>query len=404
MPSRKFSLENGQPKNLEISWSLSFKNIVVKLNGQELGRMASKAELQEGRTYTIDNGSELKFQLVGSVFPELYVALNGQPIPGSDSNPMQKLHNASIIMFLIAGFTILAGIITGAFVNLADSVSVIAAGLAFIALALMVRKGSLVALIIAIIMVFIEIISRIYLGAIWTIPVLVIMLVPLIRAIKPAREFETRNWLGPAIVIVLVIASAFVQFLMTSSQGLTVTLAIKNQNQANSQKADLLTEALEKRAKAIGASYPSAEQQSNGTILVKMPGIKDAAAAELLASRGDLEFKTENGITVLTNKDILDAEAKTGDYGPLVLLSFNEKGSETLAKITQENIGKVIGIYLDDNLILAPTIAQEITEGKIQITSGFSDLAGAESMAAIVKTEPLPLEVTIVKVEVPQDQ
>ncbi|MGE5423584.1 MAG: SecDF P1 head subdomain-containing protein [Ignavibacteriales bacterium] len=408
MPSKKFSLENGQPKNLEISWGLSFNNIVVNLNGQEIGRMANKTELQEGRTYTVANGSELKVQLIGSVFPELNVTLNGEPIPGSDSNPIQKLNNASLIIFLIAGFTILAGIITGAFVNLASSIPVVAAGLVSVALALMVRKGSLVALIIAIIMVVIEIISRIYLGAIWTIPVLLIMLIPLGRAIGAAREFKEVDpkpyWLGSAIIVVILIASGFAQFFITSNHGITVTMATKDTKQAKPQMMEQLAGALEERAKALGANYPSVEQQSNGTIIVEMPGVTDETAADLLSSRGNLEFKTGDGVTVLTNKDLLKAEAKAGDYGPLILLTFNKKGTETLAKITQENIGKVIGIYFDDQLILAPTIAQKITEGKIQITSGFTDLPSAERMAAIFKTKPLPLDVTIIKVDIPQDQ
>lgn len=195
MPGRKYALEKDQPKDLEISWGLSFKNVVVKWKGQEIGRMATKAELLNGSAYVLENGSVVKVQLVQnlrSLTSELQVTYNGIPVPGSDSDPVQKLKVASILIFMIAGLNIFSGLLVGALTDMGSAPFVIC-GLLFAVLGVLVRKGSLISLIITIILLVIDIITRICMGAPHTVFITLFILIYICKAIEPARKLNQPN-------------------------------------------------------------------------------------------------------------------------------------------------------------------------------------------------------------------
>jgi preprotein translocase subunit SecD len=55
-----------------------------------------------------------------------------------------------------------------------------------------------------------------------------------------------------------------------------------------------------------------------------------------------------------------------------VLLEFTQKGTEKWSEITGNNIGKRIGILVNDKLVTAPIIRARIDQGKALITGEFS--------------------------------
>ena len=73
------------------------------------------------------------------------------------------------------------------------------------------------------------------------------------------------------------------------------------------------------------------------------------------------------------NSDIADASVQkvNDDYG--VLVEFTEKGKYKWAQITQNNIGKRIGILLNNELITAPIIRAKIEQGLAIITGRFNE-------------------------------
>ena len=92
MPSRKFSLDPGAPKRVEISWKGFWREVTVKLDGTVVGTIANKKELMEGRQFRLSDGSFLGVQLAKTFLSiKLVVTRNGQPLPGSDSDPGQQL-------------------------------------------------------------------------------------------------------------------------------------------------------------------------------------------------------------------------------------------------------------------------------------------------------------------------
>jgi len=110
VPTRKYALERGGPQRLEISWKGNWKNLTVRLDGEEIGSIADRKELKAGREFSLPDGSTLKMQLTGTFNPQLQILRNGEPLPGSASDPVQKLKTAYMTIFFVAGLNIVIGL------------------------------------------------------------------------------------------------------------------------------------------------------------------------------------------------------------------------------------------------------------------------------------------------------
>lgn len=66
------------------------------------------------------------------------------------------------------------------------------------------------------------------------------------------------------------------------------------------------------------------------------------------------------------NVILLDNE--NGETDAVVEITFEAEAADTLAVVTENNIGNTIGMYLNDDRIANPTVMATVTEGKCQIT------------------------------------
>jgi len=81
---------------------------------------------------------------------------------------------------------------------------------------------------------------------------------------------------------------------------------------------------------------------------------------------------------------------------PIVLLKFNEEGARLFAKLTKENAGRTIPIYVDGEMISNPTVGEEfaktgITGGTAQISGGFT-VDAAKDLAMHLNSGALPVD------------
>lgn len=164
-----------------------------------------------------------------------------------------------------------------------------------------------------------------------------------------------------------------------------------------------LKEVIERRINVFGVSEPLVQTESAGLIsgnvderlIVELPGVTDIEKAiKLIGKTPVLEFMLmrEGASTILADNpdtatidDIFEATGLTGRYlsrarvefdpttGVVqVGLEFNSEGSDLLANITRDHRGEVMAIILDDVVISAPSIADEIRDGRAQITGSFT--------------------------------
>ncbi len=92
--------------------------------------------------------------------------------------------------------------------------------------------------------------------------------------------------------------------------------------------------------------------------------------------------------------DFSQSGSPQGGFGePIVSLEFNKEGAELFEKITRDNIGKMVAIYLDGELKTAPVVQTVISDGQAIITGSFSpDEAKQIARDLNFGALPLPIE------------
>lgn len=101
--------------------------------------------------------------------------------------------------------------------------------------------------------------------------------------------------------------------------------------------------------------------------------------------------------TKLTGKQLssarvdFDPQVRT----PVVSLQFNEEGSQLFEELTRRNIGKPIGIFLDGQVISAPTVRTEIIGGRAVI-QGSGNVEEAKLLARRLQAGALPVPIKLI--------
>ena len=193
---------------------------------------------------------------------------------------------------------------------------------------------------------------------------------------------------------------------------------------------DALRDVIERRVNLFGVSEPLVQVQrgtlANGgeeRLVVDLPGVTDVAkATAMIGQTPFLEFRTESGepqtatvgpdgvvsingdaqfkATELTGKylekAILDFDPNTGE--PVVTLRFNNEGAKLFEKITKENIGKMVAIYLDGQAISTPVVRQAISGGEAVISGNFTPQE-AKLLVGRLNSGALPVPISLISTQ-----
>ncbi len=177
---------------------------------------------------------------------------------------------------------------------------------------------------------------------------------------------------------------------------------------------------IERRINFFGVSEPLVQTIKAGNkyrIIVELPGVKDTdQAIALLGKTANLNFREQlvlnipNEGTGAANRIYFNPESKlkgadikkatvtfdpnTGK--PQVALSFSKKGSQIFAELTTKNLNKPIGIFLDDDIITAPTVQQPILDGNAVITGEYT-VDEARQLAVAINSGALPVPIKLIE-------
>ena len=178
---------------------------------------------------------------------------------------------------------------------------------------------------------------------------------------------------------------------------------------------------IEKRINLFGATEPviqSAKVGDSRRIIVEIPGVTDInQAINLIGQTAQLTFwetasdaaspsaeATASAFgpftkkTDLSGKDLRRAQV-TFDQNtsePQVTLDFTSDGGSKFADITKRNIEKQVAIALDNQIISAPVVRQEITGGSAVISGGFT-VDQAKELSIQLNAGALPLPIKIIE-------
>lgn len=138
-------------------------------------------------------------------------------------------------------------------------------------------------------------------------------------------------------------------------------------------------------------------EKQEGRILVRFPwksDEKDFDPQEAIAELGEtakLTFRDKNNKVLVEGQDVSSSSVvqnrDTRAYE--VELHFNKNGTEKFAKATQDNLGRNIGIYMDDTLISNPVVQQKI-EGGEAVINGMASRDEAQALSDKINAGALP--------------
>lgn len=186
-------------------------------------------------------------------------------------------------------------------------------------------------------------------------------------------------------------------------------------NRAGSLAA--LQQVIERRVNLFGVAEPLVTTESANAALgttedrlrVDLPGVTNIdAAVAALGQTPTLEFKLAQTVgstttfvsTGLTGQYLKNATVQFASgvsaslASPQVLLNFNSDGAKLFEKITAENVGKTLAIFLDGQAISTPVIQEAIPGGTAVITGQFTAIQ-ARDLAQNLSFGALPVPISL---------
>jgi len=191
-------------------------------------------------------------------------------------------------------------------------------------------------------------------------------------------------------------------------------------------------EVIERRVNELGTTEPIIQRQGADRILVQVPGLQDPQRLkEILGQTAKLTFQMVDqsvpvqqaingrppaGSTVMYSTDdppvpylienrvivsgenLVDAQATFDQRSsePVVSFRFDAKGAQRFGQATQQNVGRLFAIILDNEVISAPQIREPILGGSGQISGNFTSQS-ANDLAVLLRAGALPADLTIVE-------
>ena len=180
-----------------------------------------------------------------------------------------------------------------------------------------------------------------------------------------------------------------------------------------------LRDVIEKRVNLFGVSEPrvtSAQQGDSHRLIVELAGIKDVSEAvkqigltPFLDFREVVQKPSQSTSTILKDENVdfvptqlngryvknaqFDIDQTTG--ATQVAIQFSDEGGKIFEELTAKNIGKQLAIFLDNNLVSAPTVREKISGGKAVITGNFT-LDEAKQMVQRFNAGALPAPINLI--------
>lgn len=191
--------------------------------------------------------------------------------------------------------------------------------------------------------------------------------------------------------------------------GVSITYETVEPNPSSQDLSDTVYK-LQKRVEKYSTEAQVYKEGGN-RITVEIPDVSDAnAVLQELGTPGSLEFLDEAGYQakgagsaytpLLTGSDVKSASAYTDSsanttvannskYG--VQLQFTDEGSQKFATATSANIGKIIYIVYDGEVVSYPSVNEAITGGSAVINN-MESYETADKLASFIRIGSIPLE------------
>lgn len=200
---------------------------------------------------------------------------------------------------------------------------------------------------------------------------------------------------------------------------------MKDVNPADRKDAfDSARNVIERRVNLYGLTEPIVQQAKMGDsyrIIVELAGVTNISQAiDLVGKTAQLDFREEGtpsaDVAEATTAALLDilSMQKTGLTGknlkkaqvnfnsrtgkPEVGLEFDSEGAKLFEAITAKNVGKPIGIFLDDQILsYPPPVVQSTISGGLAVISGQFSTSYAKQLTVALNAGALPVPIKVIE-------
>lgn len=214
------------------------------------------------------------------------------------------------------------------------------------------------------------------------------------------------QWIGLLLILVVIGFSTFISLPQTETflgrdtvlrQGLDLQggvrlvyqLDLSETGSEDRQEAiESTRRVIERRVNATGVAEPLIQPSRVGTnfaVVVELPGVRDVnEAIDLIGRTAQLEFKELDPAsaegqpnwlpTGLTGKQLRRASVtfEPTTNAPQISLQFDADGQRIFGEVTARNNQRPLAIFLDQEMLSAPTVQETITTGEAVISGQFT--------------------------------
>ena len=112
MPSKTFYLDDARTQPLTASWGMFFRNFTVSYAGAALEAINPEAPIVQGRQYRLPDGRIFSARHKQNSYPqEMELLIDGQPVPGSGTHPIERVKQAWYLLLFLGILNIALGVV-----------------------------------------------------------------------------------------------------------------------------------------------------------------------------------------------------------------------------------------------------------------------------------------------------
>ena len=225
---------------------------------------------------------------------------------------------------------------------------------------------------------------------------------------------KKKGWLSLILILAVIIAGAYICIFgvgenksgsasaikqgLDLAGGVSITYEVAGEEEPTPEDMADTVYKLQKRVE-VYSTEALVYQEGTRRINIEIPGVSDAnTILEELGKPGSLMFVDTEGNVVLNGTDIAEAQPATqqnsmGNSEFVVALTMTKEGTEKFAEATRKAAPNqdIIYIVYDDEVVSAPSVQTEITDGQCVI-QGMASYEEAESLSSVIRIGGLKLE------------
>ena len=159
-------------------------------------------------------------------------------------------------------------------------------------------------------------------------------------------------------------------------------------------------EVFRKRIDGMGLTEPVIVRDGDKRIRIELPGATNVSEAiQTIGKTAQLRFLNEKGQEVLNGSHVKESKVGTNQQGSYVVtLQFDDEGAKLFSEATKEAAptkGRIV-IMLDEQIISAPSVNEQITGGNAEISGNFTATTASE-LSNLIQAGALPVNFTEVE-------